>query len=108
MKYNISYDKADFDAAIEYVNKNNPYLAQPWSSETLMKYIRDTSDKNYQFIRTGVEDEHWITYVSTGGVTLIFSYDDSKTKKGYPIIDVDISVYPSFDKSNHVYEKVRM
>lgn len=107
MKYNISYDKSDFDAAIEYVNKNNPHLAQPWSPQTLMGFIRRTADKNYQFICDGVADENWITYTSTGGVTLIFSLGWQRTKKGYPVIDVDISVYPSFSESNHVYEKVR-
>lgn len=102
MKYNICYNKRDFDAAIEFVNENNPHCK--WDVENLMGFIKQGAKRNVGYITSGIDD--WMRFHSTGGITIGYSHEGS-TKKGYPIIDVDITVTPAFNGSNYIYEKVR-
>lgn len=103
MKYNICYNKRDFDAAIKFVNLENPYVT--WDEERLMTFIRQGALENVEHLEAG--SDNWNKYSSTGGITLIYSHV-SFTKKGYPIIDVEISVTPSFAEYNYINEKVRV
>jgi len=105
IKYNLSFDKRDFDAAIEVVNKTNLSLCEAWTSELLLNFIKSIAFKNATFIKDN-DTEKWIAYTYTGGITLIFS-SDGYTPKGYPIIDVEITVSPSFNGSKYTTVKVR-
>ena len=103
MKYNICYNKKDFDAAIEFVNVTNPY-SRHWDKASMMSFIKSGASENVLHLESGTDN--WNRFISSGGITLLYSHD-SFTKKGYPIIDVEISVTPSFEESDYIYEKVR-
>ena len=102
MNYNIMYAREHFTAAIQFVNANNPLYR--WDDQKLMEFIQRGAEENLKFLKRGSSD--WTHYISTGGITVLYSHE-SHTKKGYPIIDVDILVSSHFGDSEYIYKKVR-
>ena len=103
MNYNIVYAEKSFNNAVKYIEKYNKHLDVADNREWLSRYIKST-------VRRAIADykktEEWTQWSSCGGVTLIMSVN-SRTKKGFDVVDVDITVETNFDESDYVTIKVR-
>ena len=100
MKYNLIIDMRNVEESVEFVNTNNTKLIEKWTVDKLMDDINRTIHMN--LTRT-----EWINAVSCGGIVYSLSWDGDRTKKGYPIIEVEIMVRPYFGDSNYNTFKVR-
>lgn len=104
MKFKMGYDTKALIAAVEYLQKNNP---EPnVKIEDIKRDMLNVSAKNAYCIDndTGICTDRWINNISTSGYTLTFT-NGGKTKKGYPIIDVDITVSPFFGENDFIEER---
>jgi hypothetical protein len=84
----ISYDINAYNAAIYYVWKNNKYLVNHNYSD-----VKACLNK---LLYRGIEDS--VTYTSTAGFMIVFSYGDDSTF-------ADIFVEPALDKPINIVER---
>lgn len=104
-KYHVMYDKSSVDAAQEYINKNNKFLNRELN--VLHEVHRLAKENAIKFFKDSSENGEWASWSSFGGLTMIATLD-AVSKKGYPIINIYISVSPSFGSYDIVIEKLKL